>query len=160
MADLARLCAIPIALATLALLGLVPSGTDGPVTGVALLPPWLPSPALPRAQPQGTAEMSTKPAAVVVRVLLKAKSGERPRALSLLSEDAKTTRALPGCARFEVTASADDEATVLLYEEWQDAESFRAYTSSERFAAIGQQVFALLEDKPDSAYFDAAQFGP
>lgn len=95
---------------------------------------------------------------IVIRVVMNVQPEYKGRFLELLSQEAKEVRQLEGCVRFNIFEDVSRENTLLLYEEWQTLESFDAYRTSAAFKETGQQLFPLIDGKPDSAYYSATIF--
>ncbi len=95
---------------------------------------------------------------IVIRIVIPVAPDKKAAFTKLLEQEAREVRRLEGCISFEVFEQVSDKNTLLLYEEWQRLEDFDAYRTSEAFKETGQQLFALMNGKPDSAYYSAAQF--
>ncbi len=97
---------------------------------------------------------------IVIRVALRVKPEARSHFVEHMQQEVRETRELAGCERFELFGDLVDSDRFFIFEEWTDRSAFSAYRDSEFFARNRQQIFALLADKPDSAYYASEQFGP
>jgi len=64
-----------------------------------------------------------------------------------------------GCASFAYWKSMVNPGEVLLYEEWESADAFKAYRESDYFKELGGKLFPLLAGKPDAAYYEGTVVG-
>lgn len=67
----------------------------------------------------------------------------------LLAEACRLSRQEPGCERFEVYHSQNDETRILLCEHWESKEAWEAHRDEKAFKEIYQpQVLPLVEREP------------
>jgi len=64
-----------------------------------------------------------------------------------------------GCAKFAYWRSLVNSTEVLLYQEWESTEAFKAYRESDYFKELGGKLFPLLGGKPDAAYYEGTVVG-
>lgn len=95
---------------------------------------------------------------IIIRVAMNVQPENKEKFLGLLEQEARGVRRLEGCLKFNIFEDVSSENALLLYEEWQTLESFNAYRTSAAFKETGQQLFPLMEGKPDSAYYSAEVF--
>jgi quinol monooxygenase YgiN len=95
---------------------------------------------------------------IIIRVTMSVQAENREKFLELLNQEAKEVRQLEGCVRFTIFEDVSSEKALLLYEEWESLAAFDAYRTSEAFKETGQQLFPLMDGKPDSAYYSAEVF--
>jgi quinol monooxygenase YgiN len=95
---------------------------------------------------------------IIIRVTMSVQAENREKFLELLNQEAKEVRHLEGCVRFNIFEDVSSEKALLLYEEWESLAAFDAYRTSEAFKETGQQLFPLMDGKPDSAYYSAEVF--
>jgi len=92
---------------------------------------------------------------IVVRVCLTSKEENISALSAVLANDVTNTNAFDGCVRYDVYQGINDECEFILYEEWENQQSFDAYKASDYFKDIGGKIFPLLDGTPDSAYYQA-----
>lgn len=92
---------------------------------------------------------------IVVRVCINAQTEHINTLRTILAGDILETSKFDGCTRFDVYQDIQDESGFILYEEWDNQQSFDAYRESDYFKEIGGKLFPLLEGTPDSAYYEA-----
>jgi quinol monooxygenase YgiN len=95
---------------------------------------------------------------IIIRVLVNIQETTKAKFLELLSQEAKEVRRLEGCLTFNIFEDVSSETSLLLYEEWQSLEAFNAYRNSVAFKEMGQELFPLMDGRPDSAYYSAEIF--
>ena len=94
---------------------------------------------------------------IIIRVNVTIKPEERSAFVAQIKKEMiDVKQGFAGCARFNLYEDVMDENRFLLYEEWQTAENFKAYQTSDYFQENGKKLFPMMADKPDSAYFEAA----
>lgn len=72
-----------------------------------------------------------------------------PEIRGLLGEQARLSRAEPGCERFEVYHSEGDPRRFLLHEHWQDRAAWEAHREGRAVKTIYQpQVLPRVEREP------------
>ncbi|MEX1366268.1 MAG: putative quinol monooxygenase [Nannocystaceae bacterium] len=96
----------------------------------------------------------------IIRVIIKIK----PESWTTFEEIAnhelvEVPKQFAGCLRFAYWSSVANPTEVLLYEEWESAETFKAYRESDYFKELGGKLFPLLEGKPDAAYYEGTVVG-
>jgi quinol monooxygenase YgiN len=75
--------------------------------------------------------------------------GEVAKVRSLLAEAAKLSRSEPGCARFEVYHSNNDETRFLLHEQWESQADLDKHRTAQAYTTIYQpQVLPLVNREP------------
>ncbi|MBX3443745.1 MAG: antibiotic biosynthesis monooxygenase [Planctomyces sp.] len=87
---------------------------------------------------------------VYVNVVLTVKSdADVPRVRELLSEQARLSRAEPGCLRFEVYHSENDPRTFLLVERWESDAALDVHRTAHAYTTVYHpQVLPLVERTP------------
>jgi quinol monooxygenase YgiN len=95
---------------------------------------------------------------IIIRVAMNVQPENKEKFLGFLEQEALSVRGLAGCLKFNIFEDVSSEKSLLLYEEWQSLEAFNAYRTSEAFKETGQQLFPLMDGKPDSAYYSAEVF--
>jgi quinol monooxygenase YgiN len=87
---------------------------------------------------------------IYVNVLLTVKDPANvERVRELLGEQARKSRAEPGCQRFEVYHSENDARVFLLVERWESAEALDVHRTAEAYTTIYQpHVLPLVERTP------------
>jgi quinol monooxygenase YgiN len=90
---------------------------------------------------------------IVIRVAVEIQETAQERVIAHMKDEVQAVRSLAGCVRYEFFQDVHECGKFLLYEEWNDLESFRAYKQSQRFTDTGKVLFPALVGKPDSAYY-------
>jgi quinol monooxygenase YgiN len=87
---------------------------------------------------------------VYVIVWLKVKDPTNiDRVRELLAEQARLSRAEPGCQRFEVYQSKNDTSRFLLSEHWESAESLDVHRTAHAYQTVYfPQVLPLVDREP------------
>ena len=87
---------------------------------------------------------------VYVNVLLRVKeAADVPRIRELLGEQARLSRAEPGCQRFEVYHSDGDPQVFLLVERWDSEQALDVHRTAKAYTTIYQpQVLPHVERTP------------
>lgn len=93
---------------------------------------------------------------IVIRVLMNVKPQDRAVFASMMHEDIIESRKFEGCVRFDLFSDPADPNAFLLYEEWDSLAAFDAYRHSDYLKERGAQIFPLLSQPPQSAYYEAA----
>ena len=92
---------------------------------------------------------------IVIRVAVHVKPESRARFVEHMQQEAREVRQMVGCQRFELFGHLSDPNQFLLFEEWSDRPSFRAYRDSDYFLRNRDQLFPMVAEKPDTAYYSA-----
>lgn len=108
----------------------------------------------PAASPESSNEM------MVIRVVLRIQPDQRAAFLAYLAEESPQVRAMDGCSWYELFEDPNDEGRFLLYEEWDSADAFEAYKSTESFSQAFAVLGPMMAGPPSSAYYGAALQGP
>lgn len=95
---------------------------------------------------------------VIIRIRIRSKEGQGDTLAAVVVKESPKVREQAGCEAFELFRSAKDENAFLLYEEWQDRASFKAYKKSESFESLGSALGPLLAGAPDSVYYEGKTF--
>jgi len=97
----------------------------------------------------------------VVRVQATLHPDQRQRALDQLEREAtEVPERFAGCRQFRAFVDPVEPDRFLLYEEWDDVESFERYKGSTYFADAGSVLMPAIAGAPDSAYYTAELVGP
>lgn len=72
--------------------------------------------------------------------------------LTLLDHHAALSRAEPGCRVFDVGQDADDPATVVLYEVYDDSAAYAAHRTTPHYGRFRAVVDDLVEPGPDGIF--------
>jgi quinol monooxygenase YgiN len=84
----------------------------------------------------------------VILVDFAVKPGKLPQFRALIDENAiASVRDEPGCRRFDVMQHGKDPNRVLLYEIYDDRDSFAAHLKTPHFAAFNQASADFVADK-------------
>jgi len=78
---------------------------------------------------------------------------DRDHAVAQLELERPIVTAMPGCVRFRVHPSIENECDVTVIHEWEDEDSFRSYLDSAAFARSGEVVRPLMTSAPLSRRF-------
>ena len=70
------------------------------------------------------------------------------------------TLAEDGCAEYRFSFAADDPGTLLVFEEWRDADSLAAHAKSAHLADFRSKIAGLVTGQPNINKFDASNKGP
>ena len=92
---------------------------------------------------------------IVIRVKVQVKPETKTDFVSAMKASIAISSEFEGCQHFGVYEDISDENTLILYEEWNNQTNFDAYKASAHFEESGKVLFALMDGKPDSAYFNA-----
>jgi len=92
---------------------------------------------------------------IVIRVKVQVKPETKTEFIDAMKASIRVSSEFDGCLHFGLYEDVTDEHTMILYEEWDAQEHFDAYKTSQHFAESGKVLFALMDGKPDSAYFNA-----
>lgn len=92
----------------------------------------------------------------IAHVIFSVSAPARETALAVLTAEAATVRAMPGCLSFLPFADPTDPQKVGVVHEWESAEQFGAYTASPAFAQSGATLRPMMTGKPVSRRFTAA----
>jgi len=96
-----------------------------------------------------------------VRVAARVHPDGREEFLAQLKQQEREVPTLfEGCERFSVFNDPTDPVSIMLYEEWRDADAARAYMASPYFEAAGSILRPLIAGQPDSAYYESVRVGP
>jgi quinol monooxygenase YgiN len=82
-------------------------------------------------------------------------AADRPAALAQLAAEQAEVQAMPGCIGCRAFASPTDDTSVTILHEWEDAESFQAYATSEPFERSGVVLRPMMTGTPSSRRFRA-----
>ncbi len=97
---------------------------------------------------------------IVIRIRLKVEAHNKAEFVHFMKEEVARNHTLSGCLAYTLYEDVSVENSFLLYEEWQDRETFNDYKESAEFALIMAKLSPLLAGKPDSAHFEAEIIGP
>lgn len=97
---------------------------------------------------------------IVIRIRLKVEQENKAEFIGFMNDEVERNRTLSGCLAYTLYEDVTLENSFLLYEEWQDRDTFNDYKESPAFTKIMSQLSPLLVEKPDSAHFDADIVGP
>lgn len=74
--------------------------------------------------------------------------GQREAFLLLIQHHASTSlREEPGCVQFDVIKCSEEQDVFMLYETYVDEDAFIAHASTDRFAAIGEQMAPMISHR-------------
>lgn len=68
-------------------------------------------------------------------------------AMQLISGQAETVRAMPGCTHYTLYRKPSDDGVAII-QQWDGMEAFDAYRSSETFAVLGAGLRPLMTKPP------------
>ncbi len=87
---------------------------------------------------------------IYLNVWLRVKeTGDVDRVRELLAEQARLSRAEPGCVRFEVYQSQHDRTRFLLSEHWESAEAVDVHRKAHAYQTVYfPKVLPLVEREP------------
>jgi quinol monooxygenase YgiN len=93
--------------------------------------------------------------AYVLNVRMTAREGEEERAAELIGQLAAATRQEPGNIQWVGHRSVDNPRTFMVYEQYADADAFKAHGETEHFKAIGlEQLFPLMEGERERNFYE------
>lgn len=92
---------------------------------------------------------------VIARIGMSVARENVDRFLEAMEHNVHVSKAFPGCSEFALLQDPTDPGGFILYQEWEDEDSFAAYRGSEHMAQTGPQIFPLLSQEPDVAYYHA-----
>jgi quinol monooxygenase YgiN len=96
-----------------------------------------------------------------VRVAARVRPEGRQTFLAQLKKEQREVPTMfEGCERYAVFSDPADPNSILLYEEWRDADAAHAYMTSPYFEAAGSILRPLIAGDPDSAYYESVRVGP
>ncbi len=93
---------------------------------------------------------------IVIRVAVEVKPEKADAFVDHLQQEMADVKQFAGCERFHLYTDVQDANKFLLYEEWETAENFQAYRTSEFFAENSKKLHGMMVGEPDSAYFEAS----
>lgn len=90
---------------------------------------------------------------IYINVLLKVRDpGDIDKVRKLLSEQGRLSRLEPGCVRFEVYHSRNDNSVFVLNEHWESDEALTVHRLAHAYTTIYQpQVLPLVDRTPHPA---------
>lgn len=90
---------------------------------------------------------------LIAHVEFRVAEADKPAALELLINEAKVARTLPGNVKFQAFLNPEQTGTVEIIHEWESADSFAGYLSSDSFKAIGAALGPKMMAPPVSKRF-------
>ncbi|OUR61168.1 hypothetical protein A9Q74_10280 [Colwellia sp. 39_35_sub15_T18] len=97
---------------------------------------------------------------IVIRIRLKVDQENKHALLTHLKTEVQKNKTLSGCLTYSLYQDVSESNTYLLYEEWDNLESFNLYKNSAEFQKIMIALSPLLAGPPDSVYYDSEIVGP
>jgi len=92
---------------------------------------------------------------LIAHVTFQTAAENRKKALDALLFELPAVLAMPGCLKFQPYADPASPTRLGVVHEWEDAESFAAFTASPGFARSGAVVRPLMTAPPVSRRFEA-----
>ena len=72
----------------------------------------------------------------------------------------EATLAEDGCVEYRLSFPGDDENTMLIFEEWRDAEALGAHGTGENVKSFGRAIRGFLTGKPALSIYEVTTKGP
>ena len=92
---------------------------------------------------------------VIVHVTVDVKQEERAAFVRMMDDFIADTLSVDACQSFILYQQAQDNNCFALYEEWDSADSFNAYTQTERFGQFRASLGPLIAAPPVSNRYEA-----
>lgn len=92
---------------------------------------------------------------LIAHVTFSVSPEDRNLALNTLKQEVSVVRAMKGCRAFVPFQDPTNEQDLGVLHEWNSAEDFATYTSSDSFATIGKILRPIMVSPPVSKRFDA-----
>lgn len=91
--------------------------------------------------------------AVVLVVSMQAKEGAEERALQLIEELARASRAEPGCEAYVPCRDPEQPGSFLFYEQYRDRAAFEEHGATEHFERLAAgELFGLMASRERTFY--------
>lgn len=97
---------------------------------------------------------------IVIRIKLTVDQSNKEALVSYLKDEVQRNKTLSGCIAYSLYQDVSEADDLLLYEEWDNIDSFNLYKNSEAFSKIMSTVAPLLAGAPNSVYYDSEIVGP
>lgn len=93
---------------------------------------------------------------LIAHVIFTVAPENRSKTVERLTRDIEEITAMPGCMAFVPFADPTGPDRVGVMHEWETAEAFKAYISSESFKAFGSDIRPLMTAPPISRRYEAS----
>lgn len=91
---------------------------------------------------------------VIVHIIVQVKPGEQENFTSMMATFVADTLQVPSCTEFILYQRVQNENSFGLYEEWETADDFNAYTQTERFTQFRNALEPLISAAPVSNRYE------
>ena len=91
---------------------------------------------------------------IIVNAVLTVKAGLADQVFPILSTVYKAAQNEPGCLRYTLHQSIENEHQFMLYEVYQDEEALEAHITSDHYKAYREQIELYLEDRQVTKYVE------
>lgn len=92
---------------------------------------------------------------IVIHVSTRVVPAKRAEFLREILRETPQSLAFTGCVAYAWSEDAHKPNHFSLYEEWKTAADFAAYKHSEHFKCMGEALFPLFAEHPESTYYEA-----
>ncbi len=89
---------------------------------------------------------------IIVNAVITVKAGLADQVFPILSAVYKASQNEPGCLRYSLHQSIEDEHQFMLYEVYQDEEALEAHIASDHYKAYREQIELYLIDRQVTKY--------
>lgn len=93
---------------------------------------------------------------LIAHVMFQVAATDRAAALQTLLDECDAVRRMQGCIAFIPFVDPTDDTRLGVLHEWDSAEAFAGYTTSDAFAKVGQTLRPIMTAPPVSKRFDAS----
>jgi len=94
---------------------------------------------------------------IIVEATLIAKPGKREEVIALSKDCVTATRQEKGCISYTLLSSAEDEVTLLFFEQWEDLDCLKSHTKTAHYKAFGEARKPLVEGPSRVRLFEATE---
>lgn len=84
---------------------------------------------------------------IAITAILKAVSGREEQLFEAMQRAIQPSQSEPGCVKYQLHKSLDEEGVFVFYEVWKDEESLKKHIQSDHYKVYREQSEPLIESR-------------